>query len=350
MKLLILGGTMFLGRHLTEAALARGHEVTLFNRGQHNAELFPDVEKLRGDRDGGLDVLRGRSWEAVVDTCGFVPRVVRASAELLAPSVGRYVFVSSISVFADFIKPVENEDAPLATIADESAEEVTGESYGALKALCESAVEEALPGRALVIRPGLIVGPHDTTVRFVYWPRRVKRGGEVLAPGRPEADVQLIDARDLAEWTLRMAESGAAGVYNTTGPERRLTFGGLLEECRRVSGSDASFTWVGEKFLLDAGVEPWSELPLWLPEEGGEDYRFRYFQRVGFAKALEAGLTFRPLAETIRDTIEWDESRGGAGPAEGKAGVASPDKTLRPERERELLAAWREERAALESV
>lgn len=345
MKLLILGGTMFLGRHLTEAALGRGHEVTLFNRGQHNPELFPEVEKLRGERDGQLDALRGRSWDAVIDTSGYVPRVVRASAELLAPSVKRYVFVSSISVFKDFIRPVEDENAPLATIADESAEELTGESYGALKALCERAVEDAMPGRALIIRPGLIVGPHDTTVRFVYWPRRVARGGEVLAPGSPEAQVQLIDARDLAEWTIALTESGASGVYNATGPGAPLTFGRMLEECRSVSGSDARFTWVGEKFLLEAGVEPWSELPLWLPEEGGEGNRFRYFQSVGIAKALASGLTFRPLSETIRDTISWDVSRGEAGPAEGKAGVPTPDKTLSAERERELLAAWRERAA-----
>ncbi|HYN84352.1 MAG TPA: hypothetical protein VER32_03810 [Pyrinomonadaceae bacterium] len=342
MKLLILGGTMFLGRHLTEAALARGHEVTLFNRGRHNPELFPEVEKLRGERDGGLEVLRGRVWDAVIDTSGFVPRVVRASAALLAPSVKRYVFISSISVFADFSRPVEDEGAPLGALAGGSAEEVTGESYGPMKALCERAVEEELPGRALNIRPGLIVGPHDTTVRFVYWPRRVARGGEVLAPGRPDAGVQVIDARDLAEWTLGMTEEGATGVYNATGPATPLAFGELLEECRRVSRSDARFTWVAEEFLLEAGVEPWSELPLWLPEGGEAGERFRHFQRVGVAKALAAGLTFRPLAETIRDTLVWDESRGGAKAAEGKAGVAMPDKTMTPERERELLAAWRD--------
>lgn len=343
MKILILGGTMFLGRHLTEAAIARGHEVTLFNRGRHNPELFPEVEKLRGDRDGNLDALRGRSWDAVIDTCGFVPRIVRASAELLAPSVGSYVFISSLSVFADFTHPGASEDSPVATIADESVEEVTGESYGALKALCERAVEEAVPGRALVIRPGLIVGPEDTTIRFVYWPRRVARGGEVLAPGNPDGAVQIIDARDLADWTVRMVEAGAAGVYNAVGPEYRLTFGRLLEECKRVSGSDAEFTWVGEKFLLDAKVEPWSELPLWMPEDDGEDNRFRHFQSVNCAKAIAAGLTFRPLAETVSDTLAWDDSCGGAKPAEGKGGIPMPDKTLRPERERELLSAWREQ-------
>lgn len=343
MKILILGGTMFVGRHLTEAALVRGHEVTLFNRGRHSPELYPEVEKLRGDRDGDLGALAGRSWDAAIDTSGFVPRVVRASAELLAPRVRSYVFISSISVFADFSRPVEGEDAPVGRIADESVEEVTGETYGPLKALCERAVEEAVPGRALVIRPGLIVGPEDTTVRFVYWPRRVARGGEVLAPGRPEGAVQIIDARDLAEWTLRMVEAGGAGVYNAVGPDYTLTMGRLLEECKRVTGSDAKFTWVPERFLLEAGVEPWSELPLWLPEgdEGGA--RYRYFQRVECAKAFAAGLTFRPLAETIRDTLAWDESRGGAKPAEDKGGIPMPDKTLRPERERELLAAWHEQ-------
>ncbi len=207
MKLLVLGGTVFLGRHLVEAATARGHSVTLFNRGQHNPELYPEVEKLRGDRDSDLSALQGRRWDAVIDTCGYLPRAVRASAELLADAVDHYTFISSISVYADFHTPAMDESAPVGTLADETVEEVTGETYGPLKALCEQAAERALPGRVLNIRPGLIVGPHDPTDRFTYWPVRVARGGEVLAPGRPHVPVQVIDGRDLAEWTVRMVEA-----------------------------------------------------------------------------------------------------------------------------------------------
>ena len=340
MKILILGGTMFLGRHLVEAALRQGHEVSLFNRGQHNPDLFPEVEKLRGDRDGDLSALDGKRWDAVIDTCGYVPRIVRRSAALLADAVERYVFISTITVFADFSRPVTDENAPLGELTNKSVEEVTGETYGPLKALCEQAAESAMPGRALVIRPGLIVGPHDTTVRFVYWTRRVARGGEVLAPGRPEKQVQIIDARDLSEWTIRMVEQGRTGIYNATGPDYILTMEGLLEECKRVSGSDARFTWVSERFLIESGIKPWSELPLWLPGEE-EDATHRYFLSVNCAKAIAAGLTFRPLAETIRDTLEWDGARPAAGRAADKDyGMKVPDDTLRPEREQEVLAAW----------
>ncbi len=327
MKLLILGGTIFVGRHLVDAALARGHEVTLFNRGQHNPDLYPDVEKLRGDRKDDLRALRGRRWDAVIDTCGYVPRVVRASAELLADAVGHYTFISSISVYADLSVPGLDEGGAVGTLADETVEEVTGETYGPLKVLCEWAAERALPGRVLTIRPGLIVGPHDPTDRFTYWPHRVARGGEVLAPGSPEARVQFIDARDLAQWSVRVVESGHTGVYNATGPDYPLTMGRLLAECEAVSGRDAGFTWVDEGFLLEREVAPWSDLPLWIPakkETAG-------FAAVDCGKAIAAGLTFRPLSDTVRDTLAWDAAR----PAdrEWRAG-------LRPERESELLGAW----------
>ena len=255
MKLLILGGTIFLGRYLVEAALARGHQITLFNRGQHSPELYPAVEKLRGDRDGGLDVLRGRRWDAVVDTSGYLPRLVRASAELLADAVDHYTFISSISVYPHFRSVGLDESAPVGTLDDPTIEEITGESYGPLKALSEQAVEQALPGRTLVIRPGLIVGPHDYSDRFTYWVRRVAQGGELLAPVHPGWHTQIIDVRDLAEWTLRMVERQQAGVYNATGPDYDLTFGQLLDTCRTVSGSDARFTWVSEEFLAENEVE-----------------------------------------------------------------------------------------------
>lgn len=342
MKLLILGGTIFLGRYLVESAQSRGHEVTLFNRGQHSPELFPDIEKLRGDRDGSLEALKGRRWDAVIDTSGYVPRVVRQSAELLADMVDHYTFISSISVYPTFPRPGTNENDPVGTLDDETVEQVTGETYGPLKALCEQAVESALPGRTLAIRPGLIVGPHDHSDRFPYWPRRVAQGGEVLAPSRPEMHTQIIDVRDLADWNVQMVESRQTGVYNATGPNYTLTIGRLLDECRAVTGSDAHFTWVSEPFLLEAGVGPWMELPLWIPDQSDAD--MVGFSDVDVGKAIGAGLTFRPLAETIRDTLAWDATRPFG--VERRAGLG-------PEREKEVLRAWHaraDEGATNESV
>jgi 2'-hydroxyisoflavone reductase len=330
MKLLILGGTKFLGRHLTDAALARGDEVTHFNRGQSNTDIFPEVEKIRGERDGGLDVLRGRRWDAVVDTSGYVPRVVRASAKLLAETVELYVFISSMSVYADYSRPID-ENLPVATLEDETAEEVNGATYGPLKALCERAAESAMQGRALSVRAGLIVGPFDPTVRFSYWTARVARGGAVLAPAPPEREIQFIDARDLAGWILKMADERRAGVFNACGPDYRLTMRRFLEECRAVSRSDARFNWTSEEFLLEKGVEPWSELPLWLPES---DEKYRHFMSANCERAFATGLKFRTLSETIRDTLAWQEAGAHAAP---KDGVQLSNQTLTPERERELL-------------
>ncbi len=335
MNLLILGGTIFLGRYLVEAALARGHEVTLFNRGQHSPELYPNVEKLRGDRDGGLDVLRGRRWDAVVDTSGYLPRLVLASAELLADAVEHYTFISSISVYPHFRSVGLDESAPVGTLDDPTVEEITGESYGALKALSEQAVERALPGRTLLIRPGLIVGPHDYSDRFTYWVRRAAQGGELLAPAHPNWHTQIIDVRDLAEWTLRMVERQQTGVYNATGPDYNLTIGQLLDACRTVSGSDARFTWVSEAFLLEKEVTPWSELPLWIPQS---DPDMLGFSDISCAKAIAAGLTFRDLHMTVRDTLAWDSARTDA--AEPAARALQPRAGLNPDREVELLRAW----------
>ena len=335
MKLLVLGGTKFLGRHVVEAGLARGDEVTIFNRGQFNPELYPEVEKLRGDRDGGLEVLRGRRWDAVLDTSGYVPRVVRASAELLADAVDLYVFISSMSVYADFRQP-NDEDSPTATLADESAEERTGETYGPLKALCERAAEAALPGRVLNVRAGLIVGPYDPTGRFTYWTERVARGGEVLAPAPRERQIQFVDARDLSEWMLRMIDARRAGVFNAAGPDYKLTMKGFLEACRDACETDARFTWVDEQFLLDKGVEPWGNLPLWLPESAEEH---RYFFAENCARAFAAGLTFRPVADTARDTLAWQ--RAGSPGLDTDAPNSVQAHTLKPERERELLDEWR---------
>lgn len=334
MKILILGGTIFVGRHLVEAALARGHTVTLFNRGQHNTELFrgPEyamVKHLHGDRDGDLAALTGGQWDAVIDTCGYVPRIVRMSAELLADQVQQYVFISSISVYADFSQPGIDEDSPVDRIDDQTVEEINGETYGPLKALCEEAAEAVLPGRVLNIRPGLIVGPHDPTDRFTYWPVRVARGGEILAPGNPQQQVQVIDVRDLAAWTIHMVEKGKNGIYNATGPASPLSMQTFLNECQTAATVDGHFTWVSEEFLVANEVTPFVQLPLWVPADSAG------IEQINCQKAIDAGLTFRPVAATIRDTLDWHGGR----PDDYilRAGI------LR-EKEAALLAEWRENR------
>ena len=326
MDLLILGGTRFLGRHLVDAALERGHRVTLFNRGVSGPGMFTEVEELRGERGGDLSALGGRGWDAAIDTSGNLPREVRASAGLLADVVGHYTFVSSISVYGDFGRHGFDEDAPVLDPPDPEPEELDWELYGGLKVGCERAAEWAMPGRALVIRPGMIVGPHDYTNRFRYWCRRVAEGGEVLAPGDPDQQVQLIDARDLADWTIRMTEGRSTGTYNATGPDRRLAMRGMLEGIRDAAGSEARFTWPSEKFLLEAGVEPWEGLPFWVPKE------MAGILAADVGRAVAAGLEFRPLAETVRDTLAWDAHR--EGPPEMGGGIPR-------DRERELLRGWR---------
>jgi 2'-hydroxyisoflavone reductase len=326
MKLLVLGGTVFLGRHITASALTRGHEVTLFNRGQSAPDLFPNVETLTGNRDGNLDALKGRKWDAVIDTSGYVPRIVRQSAELLADHVETYTFISSISVYMQFTNPGMDESADVAKLDDEKTEIVDGESYGALKALCEKTIEDVLPGRTLNIRPGLIVGPYDPTDRFTYWPVRMARGGEVLAPGNPKSPVQFIDARDLADWIVKMTEARHVGVYNATGPDDVLTMEELLQTAKATLQSDAQLNWVDEDFLVGNGVQPWIELPLWIPESDN----MSGFQKIDVSKAIKDGLTFRSLEETIRDTLEWAKTRTNH---QWKAAMTA-------DKERELLAKW----------
>jgi 2'-hydroxyisoflavone reductase len=328
MHLLILGGTRFLGRALVEAALARDHQVTLFNRGQSNPDLFPGLEKIAGDRDGSLAALKGRRLEAVIDTCGYVPRVVRQSAQLLADDVEHYTFISSLSVYADASQPGVDESAPLGTLQDESIEQVNGETYGPLKALCEAEVERALPGQALIIRPGLIVGPHDHTDRFSYWPWRLAQGGDVLAPGRPERGVQFIDVRDLAIWVLAMVAARASGVFNAASPSGMWSMSQVLETCQQASGKDANLVWVPEDFLLEHQVGPWMEMPLWIPESNPENNGFFAFD---VSKAQGAGLAFRSLGETVNDTLVWLGTRPTG--HEWQAG-------MKPEREKALLSAW----------
>lgn len=319
MRILVLGGTQFLGRHVTEIAIERGHDVTLFNRGQTRPELFPEVEKLRGDRDGDLGALAGRAFDAVVDTSGYVPRVVTETIDALG-DVGHYTFVSSISVYAD-ASTAPTESSPLAQLKEPT--EDWREAYGELKVLCEAAVRERFPD-AFVPRPGLIVGPWDPTGRFTYWPARFADGGRVLAPLPPDADAQVIDVRDLAGWIVRAAEDGTGGTFNAV--DRPTTRETLFETCRAVAGVAAELVWVEPDFLNDEGVGEWMELPLWL-----YDPAYRGMLSVDPSAAFAAGLATRPLEETVRATLEW--VRSGEAPDDPPAGLAR-------EKEQAVLDDW----------
>lgn len=329
LNLLILGGTGFLGPHIVRRAIERGHAMTLFNRGRTNTDLFPDLPKLRGDRNSDVSALEGTSWDAVIDTSGYYPRQVRMIGDALGERISQYVFVSTISVYAGFAEKFMDEDAPLGTIEDETVEDVTGETYGPLKALCEQAAERAWPGRTANIRPGLIVGPGDPTDRFTYWPVRVSRGGEVLAPGTPGDGIQFIDGRDLANWIIHCVEANVTGVYNAISPPGHYSIEDLLTTCRTVSDSDASFTWASAAFLREQGVRGWADMPCWLPPEG----EFAGFGHVNTARADDAGLKHRPLADIVRDTLEWHATRPDERRSTLRAGITA-------EREREVLAAW----------
>jgi nucleoside-diphosphate-sugar epimerase len=318
-RLLVLGGTKFLGRAAVEAALGRGHEVTLFNRGETNPDLFPEAEKLRGDRTADLSVLEGREWDAVLDPSGYIPSVVRASAEALADATAHYLFVSSVSVYVSLAASVD-EASPVAELGDLPDDQLAEDysNYGPLKALCEQAVADVFGDRQASVRPGLIVGANDPSGRFTYWPHRVARGGRVLAPAPPEAQVQFVDAKDLGAWLVDLSERRVDGVFNATHPGR--SFREVLEACRAVSGSDADFEWVSAALLNEHEVGEWMELPLWISDPDAVA-----MHEVDVSRAVDAGLTFRPLEETVRDTLEHAATVDGVG--------------LTAEREAKLLAA-----------
>ncbi len=300
MKILVLGGTVFLGRHVVESALARGHSVTLFNRGRQNPNLFPNVEKLRGDRDGDLSALSGRRFDAVIDTSTYTPGQACRMADILDRRIEHYTFISSVSAYARF---------PAGRTYDETAPGAKGsDGYGPLKARSEEALEAAFPGRVAHLRPGLIAGPHDPTERFTYWPRRIAQGGEVLAPGRPERPIQFIDARDLADWCVRLSEGRRSGYFNALGPQSLLTMRQFLETCRSTVGRDARFSWVSDEELIAAGAEAWTEFPLWIPENDEESGGLFLG---GNQRAIAAGLTCRSISDTIKATLEWDVREGG---------------------------------------
>lgn len=324
MRLLILGGTRFVGRHLVEAAIARGHAVTLFHRGRTNPGLHAGVERVIGDRDGELGLLEARTWDTVVDVSGYFPRIVGASARAFAERVKRYLFVSTISVYAEPMVRGANEDAALATTDQPEDETLT--HYGALKALCEQVVRETYGERATIVRPGLVVGPHDYTGRFSYWPRRMARGGEVLAPGDPAAPIQMIDARDMAAFMVGLLERGVPGTFHATGPREPLALGTALERIARAVGAEARLTWVAEEFLKEREIVPWTGLPLWVPAAD------QAFLTLDPSRAIAEGLRVRSLEETARDTLAWER----ATPASDLPAA----NVLAPEREAALLAEW----------
>lgn len=330
LRMLILGGTGFIGPHQVEYALARGHQVTLFNRGKTNASLFPSVEKLTGDRNApdGYASLKGRTWDVVIDNPAQLPRWVREAGAALRDSTDRYVFVSTLSAFANRRAIGIKEDGPLHEPGDPNATAV-GNQYGPLKVRCEMEARTAFGPRALVMRPGLIVGPGDLTDRFSYWPVRIERGGEVLAPGTPDDPVAFIDARDFAEFMVRLAEQRASGDYNCVGPRPGMTLAGMLYGIQAVTTSDARYTWVDADFLQERKLRPYSDLPVWMPPRGDS----AGWARMDCSKAIAAGLTFRTLADTAHATLEYYHRQ----PADRQAVLRAG---LKPEQERDTLAAW----------
>jgi 2'-hydroxyisoflavone reductase len=337
LRVLILGGTGFTGPFQVRYALERGHEITLFNRGRRPQQWPGKVEALTGDRDtADLAALAGREWDVCIDNPTSVPHWVRDVGQVIGGKVGHYIFISTISVYADTSKPGLTESAALAQYDGDDAMRETMEGlrknmrlYGALKALSEAEAEKQFPGMTTVIRPGLIVGPGDGTDRFTYWPVRLARGGEVLAPGDGSDPVQFIDARDLAEWTIRVAEQRALGIFNATGPAHELRMDAMLYGIRAATTAGARLTWVPAEFLAQHEVSPWAGMPVWVPGSGDT----AGFARVSNAKALAAGLSFRPLATTAADTLAWFLSE----PAERQAALRAG---ITPEREAEVLAAW----------
>lgn len=320
MDILIIGGTRFVGYYLTQTAREHGHTVTLFNRGQSNPDAFPDVETIVGDRNHDLGRLAGRTWDAVIDTCGYTTAQVRAAVAALTGRVGVYQFVSTISVYA---APNGDESAPLASCEPDA--ELSGATYGGLKVHCENVVMEAFPTHHLITRPGLIVGPRDSTHRFGYWLARIADGGDILAPEPRAGSVQVIDVRDLAAFTISALENSTSGIFNVIGPAERLTMEAFLTQAAAQINPAARFTWVERSFLEGQGVVAWRDLPLWLPDE--------MEMAADSSKAQRAGLTFRPLADTVRDGLAWQQSLGPI-----PTGEHAP---ISREREAELLALWR---------
>ena len=330
MSLLIIGGTQFLGRHFVETAIKSGYKITLFHRGKTNPDLYPELEHIHADRDGEIARLGEREWDIVVDPSGYIPRMVRQSVEYLKPRCRYYIFISSLSVYPGF-EANADESAELATLDEPSSEDIP-KYYGALKVACENVVMEHFPQNSLIVRAGMIVGPYDKMNRFNYWLNRMNAGGEVLAPGDKEAPLQIVDARDIAEWALDLAEKNVGGVYNVTGPEKPITMQRMLEAIQAKVNPDTTCTWVSSDFLVSKEIPMVDGLPYWVTPE-----YYGFFRR-NIDRALESGLCFRSLEETIRDT--WQELRTRTKPADHGMKVKLAEK-LTPEQEAELLAEFK---------
>lgn len=328
MKILVIGGGIFLGRAVVGAALTAGHQVTVFNRGQASANNGFPVTWIRGDRDGDLVALQGGRWDVVVDTCGYFPRQIRRLLHAVGGTTGCYVFISTVAAYRNLGKAGIIENDALAEPAGDEVSTVTPTTYGPLKSGCEAAAIEQTEMKTLIVRPGVIAGPYDPTDRFSYWVGRMAAGGEVLAPGDPGAPLQIIDVRDLAEWLVRMIEAGSSGVYNTVGPVESLTFGGLLDICAREFKAGANLRWLSDDWLAKRFLADWSKLPLYMPKSNTATAGL--FQIDG-SKAFSSGLSHRPLRDTIADTHAWLESR--AQSIGLKVGLTRSV-------EREFLAAW----------
>lgn len=330
MRLLVLGGTVFLGRHLVSAALKAGHQVTTLNRGTHALLEQSKVEKLIANREVDLSLLAGRCFDAVIDTCGYNPETVRYSLEVLRGLVGTYIFISTVSVYGDFSKIGISEDDPIKeTQAGQQG------SYGSLKADCEMLMQELMPENSLIVRPGLIAGPYDYTDRFTYWPARFARGGKILVPEWSNRYVQFIDVRDLASWLVKLAETHTKGIYLATGPNERLTMEAFFDACEQTVGDNNCQLVRAEDYVLEkAEVEPWTELPFWIP---ASQRNFAGVMRFDRSKSLAAGLNCRPINATIADTLAWDKTRDPsiprlAGLSQEKEEIllTQPRKTLMP--------------------
>ncbi|QDP41068.1 NAD-dependent epimerase/dehydratase family protein [Radiobacillus deserti] len=304
MKILVIGGSSFVGRHITERAVKRGHAVTMFNRGKSNPELFPYVEKIRGDRDKDIDLLTNGEWDAVIDTCGYVPRIVQKSVQALKNNVKQYIFISTVSVYKDLIEPNKTEEAELAFMEGAITEEKTPETYGPLKVLCEEKVRDGFDHH-LIVRPGFIIGPYDYSDRFTYWVDRILRNEKVLGPGSRNEYLQFIDARDLAEWLIDAIERQLIGTYNLTSEPNRYTFEDVLAECKRMLNPTCTIYWAKDEHL-EENVQPFVELPFWVPNAWEEKGVFQ----INVDKAKDVGLKTRPISETIRDVGRWLKESG----------------------------------------
>jgi 2'-hydroxyisoflavone reductase len=323
MKVLIIGGTKFVGRAIIDVFLAKGYSITMFNRGKTNPDLYKSkVTLIKGDREKDIEKLGEQNWDVVIDTCGYLPRVVKMSVDFLKNKTEKYVFVSSVSVYSSKNKKNVDEQAELATLKDVIAEEITAETYGGLKVLCEKEVLNAFNDRSIILRPGLIVGPHDPTNRFSYWPVRIRKGGDVLAPGDGEFNVQVVDVRDLADFCQLLIQENEQGIFNVTGLNK--TMKQLLDICLTVTSSKGKLHWIDEKWLLKQKVEEWMELPLWISDE-----KYEFLRKINFEKAIKSGLQFRALETTIIDLLAWYDDIDGDS-KEWPAG-------MKPEREKDLL-------------